>query len=60
MVKFCKLLTVKFSNTTPLPSRIFVGGVFFFTSVYKPNIKSGFSLQPFIWQEKSLYFLVDI
>ena len=70
---------VKFLNTTPLPSRIFVGegmNIFFdpplsmkffndegsllFTSIYKPNIKSGFSLQPFISQEKSLYFLVDI
>ena len=24
------------------------GGVFYFTSIYKPNIKSGFSLQLFI------------
>ena len=28
--------------------------------IYKPNIKSGFSLQPFIWQEIGLYFLVGI
>ena len=59
---------VKFLNTTPLPSRIFEGGMnnffdpplsmksfndggvggLFFTSIYKPNIKGGFSLQLFI------------
>ena len=32
----------------------------FFTTIYKTNIKSGFSLQPFIGQEKGLYFLVGI
>ena len=33
----CKLLMVKFSNTTPLPSRIFWGGMNFFDTLLSMN-----------------------